>query len=115
MDTTICPKCGTVNSVSVVKCKGYCKECRGILILATEHSHEIDAPDEWPWNDGGEDIVVDEYISPDAIGRPFEIYFYKPRAGYGKLIFFENGIGFKFPEGNVDDLADGDLVQDRCR
>ena len=53
----------------------------------------------YPWDDDGEDVVVDNQIASKAQNQPFEIYFYQPVSGYGNMMFTDQGIALKFPKG----------------
>jgi len=64
-----------------------------------------------PWDDGGDEVVVNKIVAPGVNGRPFEIYYYEPFAGYGEMQFFEDGIGFLFPKrrGSGSSQGGGDI------
>jgi len=52
-----------------------------------------------PWDDGGDEVIINTNIPSHAMGHPFEVYYYKPSSGYGYLKFNQEGIQFRVPKG----------------
>lgn len=75
----------------------------------------------YPWLDGGDEVILNDVIDPQALDHPFEIYYYQPFMGYGQIKFIEDGIQLKYPKGQREggvfyidwDLdGDGDIDAD---
>lgn len=87
-DFRFCPACGKENIGTV-------------LIDVPEGNSEKETPGEdfkYPWEDEGDEVVINRLVPADAVGQPFETYFYQPGIGYGYLIFGEDEIALKFPK-----------------
>ena len=37
----------------------------------------------YPWEDHGDEVVLDKVIAPNVIAQPFEVFFERPCIGYG--------------------------------
>lgn len=53
----------------------------------------------YPWEDGGEEVILQNHVPSGALGHPFEVYYYQPGPGYGHLKFNQEGIQLAFPKG----------------
>ena len=77
----------------------------------------------YPWEDNGDEVVLDKVVAPNVAGQPFEVFFERPCFGYGYLFVGAKGIALNFPKGkgsaygghahlNFDFDGDGQLDAD---
>ena len=64
-----------------------------------------------PWEDGGDQIVLQKLVPPKVYGRPFEVYFSSPGPGYGLIKFNQSGIQIQ-PPGRKQESGKGHIVLD---
>lgn len=50
-----------------------------------------------PWEDGGDQIFLQELVPPEVYGHPFEVLFSAPGPGYGQIKFNQDGIQVQLP------------------
>lgn len=66
-----------------------------------------------PWQDGGDEVILQNHVPRGAVGHPFEVYYYQPRPGYGHLKFNKQSIQLEYPSARKDSsLYLGDLDLD---
>ena len=66
----------------------------------------------YPWDDHGDEVVLDKVIAPNVIGQPFEVFFERPCIGYGYMFVASKGSALKFPKGKGSAYSGGGAA--RC-